>query len=489
MVCAVMVCAAVLTSGCTSMKSIWNGLMDPSQVGHFGTAPQPGEIRRTLTIHDEPLGVPGATEPLPEDSVAVTEAYQIGPGDILQISIFALLNPEQESVQQVQISELGNIHLRVLGWIEGVSGLTVRQLQETIVQRLNAEDILAEPLVEVTLLSRRQRTFSIDGMVQGVGTYEIIKTDFRLIEALIMAGSVPENYKDAYIYREMSAASESAKADDGDTDSASNDPPPDTEPSPTPAAHDAETDTHVEEAEKAEPSEAAEELLEAARPDDPGPTPRFDGQAWRDVETTQPTDRAGDVDGETTPDEDSVDWVALAEEGRQRIIHVPLDRLRHGEQRYNIVIQNDDLIWVPAGQIGEFFLMGHVQRPGAYTLTGREVTLKQAIASAGGLSIEAWPTRCEISRRIGEGREVLVPIDLDAIFDGRDQDVLLRPGDIVNVGTSAVSSFLAVIRSAFRVSYGFGFVYDRNFADIDSYGPDVNPTARRRNDLRSRFGI
>ena len=34
---------------------------------------------------------------------------------------------------------------------------------------------------------------------------------------------------------------------------------------------------------------------------------------------------------------------------------------------------------------------------------------------------------------------------------------------------------MATARNAFRMAYGFGFVYDRNFADIDSYDAKANP--------------
>ena len=32
------------------------------------------------------------------------------------------------------------------------------------------------------------------------------------------------------------------------------------------------------------------------------------------------------------------------------------------------------------------------------------------------------------------------------------------------VGTNAIAPFLATLRSAFRFTYGAGFLYDRNFA-------------------------
>jgi len=46
----------------------------------------------------------------------------------------------------------------------------------------------------------------------------------------------------------------------------------------------------------------------------------------------------------------------------------------------------------------------------------------------------------------------------------------LKPNDIVNIGSSGISTPLAVIRNGFRASYGFGFVLDRNFG-TDVFGP------------------
>ena len=43
----------------------------------------------------------------------------------------------------------------------------------------------------------------------------------------------------------------------------------------------------------------------------------------------------------------------------------------------------------------------------------------------------------------------------------------LKPNDLINVGTHPTSRWRAILRNAFRATYGFGFVYDRNFADRD----------------------
>ena len=60
-----------------------------------------------------------------------------------------------------------------------------------------------------------------------------------------------------------------------------------------------------------------------------------------------------------------------------------------------------------------------------------------------------------------------IPINLEMIMQGTAPDMFLKPGDIINVGSHPTAQWIAVIRSSFRTTYGFGFVYDRNFADVD----------------------
>lgn len=152
-----------------------------------------------------------------------------------------------------------------------------------------------------------------------------------------------------------------------------------------------------------------------------------------------------------------------------RLIRIPADKLLAGDQRYNIVIKPGDTIHVPVDIIGEFAIMGNVNRSGYVDITGRPMTLKMAIAAAGGLGPLAWPKNVEVVRRIGTAREQIVMVDLDRIANGEQPDFFIKPNDLINVGTHPTSRWRAVLRNAFRATYGFGFVYDRNFADID-YG-------------------
>ena len=152
---------------------------------------------------------------------------------------------------------------------------------------------------------------------------------------------------------------------------------------------------------------------------------------------------------------------------RTRLIRIPADKLLAGDPRYNIVIKPGDTIHVPVDVIGEFCITGNVNNEGYITLTGRPMNLKMAIAAAGGLGPLAWPKRVEVVRRIERKKEEIVLVDLDKIASGEQPDFFIKPHDLINVGSHATAPWRFILRNAFRATYGFGFIYDRNFADRD----------------------
>jgi protein involved in polysaccharide export with SLBB domain len=168
-------------------------------------------------------------------------------------------------------------------------------------------------------------------------------------------------------------------------------------------------------------------------------------------------------------DQKATETLTWEEAIRSRLIRIPTDKLLAGDPRYNIVIQPGDTIHVPVDIVGECCIMGNVNRAGYLNLTGRPMTLKMAIAAAGGLGPLAYPKNCEVVRRIGDKREEIVLVDLDKIASGEQPDFFIKPNDLINVGTHYTARWRAILRNAFRATYGVGFVYDRNFADAD-YG-------------------
>ena len=513
--------------GCNSFFNSW---FDPTQVGSFSRETTL-DIRTSLSIQDTPLGIAGSSDPRPEDLIPVYEEYQIGHGDVLSIRIFELLAGNTETMTQTVVDEIGTISIPVLGQIR-VSGMTRSEVEQELVEQLNARDILRDAQVVVDLAVKRNATYTIFGAIPQPNVYPLPKPDLRLLEAVNVAGGLVDTVTDIYVFRNEPSSATGADSvtwqgqGAGDVVTASAGlgtwaggiapPPPATEQpagqtNDPPPALEPELDQELAELVEAVPSPDPENMLvdEAAsqpttRPAtlpadediaemEPVSRPRFiflNGQ-WIETVAEPVPEPEPFVEPEIAPEapleqrempspaEPQIDWSRLAGDREYRIVHVGAGPLRNGDYRQNIVVRPDDSIRLLAGETGEYYIMGQVMRPGAYSITGRKVTLKTAIASAGNLAPLAWPDRCTVYRRYGD-REEMHQVNLDAIFAGKEPDLFLKNNDLVLVGTHPAAPFLAVFRNAFRMTYGFGFVYDRNFADIDSFGGQPNPKYAER---------
>jgi len=158
---------------------------------------------------------------------------------------------------------------------------------------------------------------------------------------------------------------------------------------------------------------------------------------------------------------------------RERIIEIDYQRLSRGDSSYNVVIRPDDRIYVHGPDQGLVYLDGEVNRIGVYSLPGSgTLTLSRAITAAGGLGPIAVPERVDLTRHVGPNREATIRLNLAAIRQRTEPDVVLRPDDHIIIGTTFWATPLAVVRNGFRVTYGFGFLFDRNFAD-DVLGVEI----------------
>lgn len=156
----------------------------------------------------------------------------------------------------------------------------------------------------------------------------------------------------------------------------------------------------------------------------------------------------------------------------QRVIRVPMDPLLAGDSKYNIIVRPGDIIRVPPPQLGNIYIAGQVNRPGVYSLPSEgRLTLLRLVDAAGGLGGLGVPERVELTRMVGKNRQATISLDLRAIAEMTQPDIYLKPDDRINVGTNFWAYPVAVLRSGFRATYGFGFVLDRNFDD-DVFGPE-----------------
>lgn len=508
--------------GCRAGESVnWlkNGLLDPTQVGNFDK-PVSNEIRESISILEEPTGVQDAEEPQAEDLAPWMAEERINPGDILAVSIFELLTPGVATGLQLRAGNSGFETLPVLGPVK-VAGLTPRALELEIKSRLREEQILEDGDVQVTIVQSQTMQFSVLGQVARPGAYPLTRPDVRLMEALAMAGGVPPQIEKIYVMRALTGDEARESLDLGldipeVADEAGGEEPvtplvlsdasrggaawsqdPSRQESPPPESSIDELEILEGEPARQAPSvywDSERREWVTQQREDEAPAAEAPEQALA-TSTAAAAATAGEPGGDvagvpqTGPGGATGPAAqAMPPEGQApqemnvplRIIEIPVEDLMDGDARYNLVVRPYDVISVPAGAVGEFYLGGNVARPGAYSLTGRRITVKQAIVSAGGFGPLAWPARAELVRRISPDEEQMIQLDLDAIFSGKAPDFYVKPNDIVNVGSTPVAVFMAVLRNAFRFSYGMGFVYDRNFADSDTFTAKEQIRARER---------
>lgn len=466
---------------------------DPSITGRWENTPVVLPILDRLDVVEEPEdAIPGLSQISSEDLIPEVSEYVLGPNDVISVTVFELIQPNLETVQIRQIDELGYIRLPVIGQVKA-GGLTARQLERQISDILDP-DVLQDPTVTVTIQQAQQRTFNIVGAVGGVGTYSLLKSDFRVMDAIALARGIPSDTETIYVIRQvplneivergtLAPAPVPAQGDTPQTNGSGSDAAPsngETEKPFDPASLIEELTDQMDKGERGTPTPPAPTDATLLY-NDAGDAAKGNGVAAPLAEALEaPAKKRGrwvNIDGKwvqveagaqagTEPGVESSQLPPSEQLVTQRVIEIDAQELIKGDARYNIVIRPDDIVRVPAPLTGNFYIGGSISRPGTYAIPGeRKLTLKQAVIAAGGLNAVGIPERVDLIRRIDKNTEATVRLNLRAIFEGVQPDIYLKPDDTINVGTSPVATFLAVVRNGFRTSYGFGFLLDRNFDD------------------------
>ena len=514
-VCRLMLVVFIFCAGCS------RDYLDPTQLGRFRPVPAVNVILESLGVADEPKTTyEGAEDPRPEDLIAYEQEYVFGVGDVARIIIYELFREGMPDVRDYVVNETGRISIPEVGQIRA-AGLTERMLEDEI-KYILSPSIIKDPSVTVSLMSSQSRTFTITG--QGIlgrsARYPLPRFNLRLSEAIAIAGGIGQhNISNIYVSREVTGTEvgliptegpgtdelESAEAKSGiDRQIPKPHPvvPGDIEKKLSPEDEMLEiiqpdvgmagvngviissaemiNNDELETLALLEQVESSDKITSAKEADsgriewvfeDGKWIPFRAGPAEKPKEPQRPT---GDT---TLPPEESrpsgYGWDQIGGAGSQtRVIKIPVDKLEGGDPKYDILIRSGDRVSVPVDIIGEFWVMGNTRFAGPIPLTGRPITLKMAIATAGGLNAVAHPQKVEVIRRLGRNKAGLVQeetvlVDLDKISKGLQPDFFIKPFDMINVGTHGTSRYLAVLRNAFRATYGFGFIYDRNFAIPD----------------------
>lgn len=104
---------------------------------------------------------------------------------------------------------------------------------------------------------------------------------------------------------------------------------------------------------------------------------------------------------------------------------IDIDALyRNQRPEDDIVLRGGDTIYVPRAPM--FFIYGEVLKPGSYRVE-RGMTMRQALAAGGGLTLRGTERRLKVVRRNAEGISTKVSVALDDA---------VQPGDVVTVSES-----------------------------------------------------
>ncbi len=457
------------TSNPMDYLNLRNSFLNPAEVGRFDKANPFGRVQPvtwpildSLAVDDPPPGAwPDSTRPTAADLLPVHKPYVLGAGDLLTISVFELVVPGQESVQTRQINTQGDITLDFIGQIHA-GGMTTRQLRRKIVQKLIQSGQMAAPgphqpgpQVNVDLTEARRRVFSVIGAANHPGTYNIMSPNFRLLDALALAGDIPQTPGMNYLYiirripketpRKSRSASASTTSSSSSQSNMLNEIATQLQEGTAPAKNSGNSGTNL--------------MNQALEQSSVSGADRFvyvNGR-WVNIGGHPATKTPAHFNFTGTKKPGHVGYP------NEVVIRINLKKLLDGNPKYNIVIHSGDVINVPPVKPSVYFVMGNVQRPGVYSMTGQKLTLREAIAAAGNFGPVAIPRRCELIRRIGKDQEMTIQVNMQAIFSGDEPDIFLKPYDTLNVGTDFFATPLAVIRNGFSSSYGFGFTYDRNY--------------------------
>lgn len=124
--------------------------------------------------------------------------------------------------------------------------------------------------------------------------------------------------------------------------------------------------------------------------------------------------------------------------GRDRILWVDLKALLSaGALSFNIRLRQGDLVYIPDSDDTLVYVLGEVQRPGAYRLTP-DMSLMDALAQAGGPTQDAAPSKMKLVR---SSSHLELDIPLSTLLDPNGtRNVGLEEGDIIWIPRSGVAS-------------------------------------------------
>jgi polysaccharide export outer membrane protein len=133
---------------------------------------------------------------------------------------------------------------------------------------------------------------------------------------------------------------------------------------------------------------------------------------------------------------------AEAKSKAEEVIQIDFNALREGTKpEMNVRLQGGDILYVPRRTPENFFVIGDVKVPGAYTLPRRsKISAAQAIIYAGGPLPTAKSGKGFLMRHDEAGIRQARPVDFAGILKGEEPDFTIEPNDIIFIPKGALQT-------------------------------------------------
>ena len=380
----------------------------------------------------------------PDDLKPSNEPYRLSKNDLVTVSIDGLVAPGATTVKSVRLGDAGKIALPNVADVT-LAGLTVDEGRAAIVKAYST--ILRDPQISLTLQESRSRVFSILGAIDRPGMYQITRDDLTALDALalsqgrleklgvirvirsadkrvldvpparLLAGDMNVNVviragdmiitvpiEKKYHYVNVVVGKDAFEHDGKfiDIDALSK-----------LLGAIAETERHdtVLAVKAASPDITVERFFTATA----ALQRLVDEHELAYLSQTGIQSRPTTAPATTRPAAAAAAAAAGVDAAGANAAIIPAD--------------------ADAKPVGEYYIDGIVRRSGVYSLSGRKITLKQAVAAAGGFDDGKTDALLTIVRRSGPNRESkpVENIRYSEIVSGAKRDAYLQANDVIQV--------------------------------------------------------
>jgi polysaccharide export outer membrane protein len=158
---------AIVVAGCGATINEKADVTAPALVGSSTAPPETANSSPATGSISLPAGEQQEARRLTAVSDPNSQAYKIGPLDVLDITVFRV----PELSKTVQVAATGTINLPLVGEVPA-SGRTAQDIEHELTKRLGAK-YLQSPQVNVNIKEYNSQRVTIDGAVKKPGVYPI----------------------------------------------------------------------------------------------------------------------------------------------------------------------------------------------------------------------------------------------------------------------------------------------------------------------------